>query len=923
MINRNNSNNTSKNNLVITVLLLVLLTISSNAFSQTTGDYRSNGNVNFTSASNWQMYNGSQWVNAATVPPLSSGVTTVTNYTVIDASINIAGTLNIGATVNSSNNPTINVTGNLNIYNGSGLYLTGNVNVLSAGTMTINGQFNFSGGNLNISGNFIVSATGQNYCSGNVIVLAGGILANNNIFQSGTYLEINGTLQTNGASFYNGGNTIVKNGGLLDYNQDGNSGSIPVATWNTGSTLKISGIVGTVPQYLNQSFYNLTWDCASQGQDFNLYDVITNINGSLSISNTNGKNLQFFNYNSNTLNVSGDLNISGNSKVVLGGGGTNKVVLNVSGNYTQSNGTLDIGYSNNGFNLKGNFTSSGGKVIRSLGSGKINFNGVATQYFTSTNPGETSNGVNFEVARNSTLVLNTDMKVLGNNANTNSYIYGKLDLNNHNISMSFYMEIYTTGILKTGTGIISTPDASLNDFKLDDGGTIYIGSPNGITTSGQTGNIQLKGNRTFGTGANYIYNGTANQVTGNGLPSVISGNLTIQSGQELAFSTNETVSGTINLTSGLINMGANTLILSNSAINSLAFTSGYVSGKFQRAIAGNTTGQYLFPLGVSSSLSRVLTLNILTGTSTAGNITTEFNSSDAGGFSVPLNDNGYTVDTYSKEGYWKLTPVTITGMNYKLSLEAKSIGGVQNPASLRILERIASVWSVQGTHVNGTGIVSDPTANRTGLTLFGDYVIAGNSSENTLTGTLPVEMKSFTSGVKDNSVNLNWSTTSEINNLGFDIERTDNINTSWSKIGFVKGNGTSTHINNYNFSDTKLQTGKYHYRLKQVDFNGNFEYYNLQNEISISTPDKFNLSQNFPNPFNPATKIEFQISNQSDVNLTVFDISGRLVSTLVNKNLQAGYYKIEFDGSKLSSGTYFYTLKADNNVSVKKMVLVK
>jgi hypothetical protein len=489
--------------------------------------------------------------------------------------------------------------------------------------------------------------------------------------------------------------------------------------------------------------------------------------------------------------------------------------------------------------------------------------------------------------------------------------------------MSFYLEIFSTGVLKTGTGIISTPDASLNSFKLDEGGTIYIGSPDGITTSLFAGNIQLKGTRTYSSNAKYIYNGTVNQVPGNGLPSTISGSLTISGGQELTFSSNQTVSGSLILTSGLINMGANTLILSNSSINSLTYTAGIINGKFRRAISNGTTGIYVFPLGQSSSLKRILTLNILTGSSTSGNITSEFIASDAGGLNTSYNDNGYILDTYSKEGYWKLTPVTITGISYKLSLEAKSFSGIQNPSALRILERVASVWSVQGSHVTGSGSVIDPTASRTNLNVFGDYVIAGNSSENTLTGSLPVEMKSFASSVNGNSVNLIWSTASEINNRGFDIERSDNVNNTWINIGFVKGTGNSNVVNNYSYTDAKLETGKYHYRLKQIDLNGNFEYYNLQNEISISSPGKFSLSQNYPNPFNPATKIEFQISNQSDVSLTICDISGRLVSTLVNKNLQAGYYKVDFDGSKLSSGTYFYTLKAGNNVSVKKMILVK
>lgn len=907
---------------IILAVIILLTSIFSNTFAQTTGDYRSNGNVNFTSANNWQKYNGSAWVNATTVPPLNSGVTTINNYTVIDASINIAGTLIINATVNSSNNPAINVSGVLNL-NSGGIYLNGNMNVLSGGTFTDNAQFSLVSGSMNVAGNFNVTASGQFYGYGSINLQSNGTITNNNVFQSANYLAINGTLSTGGTNFYNSGTIVVNNGGQIIYNQNGNTGNIPIATWNTGSTLQITGITNTIPQNLNQSFYNLIWNCSSQSDDFNLYDVLKTVNGNLSFLSTNNHDLKLFNWSSNTITVGGDLNIAGNTKVILGGGGSSNVLLNVNGNYTQSGGSLDIGTSVNTMNLKGNFTSTGGKVMKSGGTSKINFNGTETQYFSSSNPSEISNGVSIEVARNSTLVLSSDMKVLGNNANNQFIVYGTLDMNDNNIYVNYSMNVNNTGTLKTGTGAVITPDASANVFSVDNGGTLYIGSVNGITTTSQQGNIQVKGTRTYNAGAKYVYSGVENQVAGDGLPSNISGNLTMQNVGVLTFGSNQTVSGSLNMVSGLINMGTNTLILSNASISSLTYTEGLISGKFQRAIANGTTGQYIFPMGQSENVSRVLTFNITSASSTAGTLTAEFIPSDAGGFTAPLNDNGYTVDSYSKDGYWKLTPSGLTGTTYSLLLEAKYISGVQNPTTLRIIVRTNSVWSMQGVHSAGTGSISDPVAKRNNLKQFGDYVIAGNSSENPLNGSLPVEMKSFTANASNNSVTLMWKTSSEINNQGFDVERSDNGINSWNKVGFVKGSGTTNQEKDYKFTDSKLQSGKYKYRLKQVDYNGNFEYYTLQNEINITVPGKFVLSQNYPNPFNPATKIEFQISSQENVSLVVSDITGRTITTLVNKNLEAGYYKIDFDGSKLSSGIYFYTLKAGNNVSVKKMVLMK
>ena len=127
---------------------------------------------------------------------------------------------------------------------------------------------------------------------------------------------------------------------------------------------------------------------------------------------------------------------------------------------------------------------------------------------------------------------------------------------------------------------------------------------------------------------------------------------------------------------------------------------------------------------------------------------------------------------------------------------------------------------------------------------------------------LPVELSSFISNVNNNNVNLNWTTASETNNSGFDIERRDARSETqevWNKIGFVNGNGTVSSPNNYEFTDRNLTSGNYNYRLKQIDFNGNYEYYNLSDEVVIGVPEKFELSQNFPNPYNPNTTISYSI----------------------------------------------------------------
>lgn len=191
---------------------------------------------------------------------------------------------------------------------------------------------------------------------------------------------------------------------------------------------------------------------------------------------------------------------------------------------------------------------------------------------------------------------------------------------------------------------------------------------------------------------------------------------------------------------------------------------------------------------------------------------------------------------------------------------------------------------------------------------------------------LPVELNSFTSATERNNVNLNWATSSESNNSGFEIERSSD-NSEWNKIGFLNGNGTTTSAHSYSFTDRNLESGKYNFRLKQIDFNGNFEYHILNNEVNIGTPDKFNLSQNYPNPFNPTTKINYNIPFDSKVSIKLFDLSGKELKTLYSGERSAGYYTMDFNASDISSGAYFYKISANQNgnnfTSTKKMVVLK
>jgi len=251
---------------------------------------------------------------------------------------------------------------------------------------------------------------------------------------------------------------------------------------------------------------------------------------------------------------------------------------------------------------------------------------------------------------------------------------------------------------------------------------------------------------------------------------------------------------------------------------------------------------------------------------------------------------------------------------YNLSIDVSGFISVLDITKLYIVKRsdLTGSWIALNTTSSGS------TLTASGLTTFSDFGVGGDSLQNPL----PVELSSFISTVNGRNVSLDWSTASETNNSGFDIERSTG-NDQWTRIGNVSGNGTTGSPKSYSFTDRGLSSGKYNYRLKQIDYNGNFHFYELSNEIQIGIPEKFELSQNYPNPFNPATNINYNIPADSKVSIKIFDMSGKEVSILVNEYKSAGYYSVNFNASALSSGVYFYSITADNFTATKKMMLIK
>ncbi len=218
------------------------------------------------------------------------------------------------------------------------------------------------------------------------------------------------------------------------------------------------------------------------------------------------------------------------------------------------------------------------------------------------------------------------------------------------------------------------------------------------------------------------------------------------------------------------------------------------------------------------------------------------------------------------------------------------------------------------TSANGAPLLDQRGATRNGNFDIGAYEFWDNN------GSLPVELSSFMASVNGNNVDLKWTTASEINNRGFQIEK--NAGSGFVPLAFISGHGTSTQLNNYSYIDKNVSGGAYSYRLKQIDYDGTFKYSKVV-EINLSGPNKFELGQNYPNPFNPTTTINFALPKTERVRIIVYNLIGQEVYQVTNRDYDAGNHSIQFNGSNLSSGVYFYRIQAGTFSQVKKMILMK
>lgn len=272
----------------------------------------------------------------------------------------------------------------------------------------------------------------------------------------------------------------------------------------------------------------------------------------------------------------------------------------------------------------------------------------------------------------------------------------------------------------------------------------------------------------------------------------------------------------------------------------------------------------------------------------------------------------------AKIGFYTAAQATL------LDWQTATITKDANSKSVAVTFAGATDLHLAGGSDGDVNLIGTPLASPYDFDIDGDgrngtFPYMGADETNTL---LPVELTTFTAVARGKNVELKWATATEHNNLGFEIEKS--VNGVWSKIGFVQGAGNSNAPKEYGYVDAVNENATYSYRLKQIDRDGKFTYNNAIEVQVNAAVNSYQLAQNFPNPFNPATTIRFSVPQMENASVKVYDVTGREVVTLFNGVAAPGQvYNVQFNGAGLASGIYFYVLQTQSYRDVKKMSLLK
>lgn len=448
---------------------------------------------------------------------------------------------------------------------------------------------------------------------------------------------------------------------------------------------------------------------------------------------------------------------------------------------------------------------------------------------------------------------------------------------------------------------------------IDSGATVHLGNSvigsNGLFTVNATASISTSmalgidenllttGTKTLSTEASYIYNGAAGQITGLLLPATVK-NLVLYNAAGVSLSADVAVTDTLKVMNGFLNLnGKNVQFGSTGVLREFAGTTvkGLEGGLFGNRDLNAPAAENAAGLGA-----------VVTSAANLG--VTQFER-----YQSPRTGNNNS----SVYRYYKIAPANNTALNATLRLyyDQTELTGLneRNLIVFRSETGFANSW----IPVGGTVDTTNNYVEVSGVNTFAYFTLADSALP------IPVELTSFAVSVNGNKATVKWSTATETNNKGFEVERLSaKPNSAWEKVGFVAGAGNSTVVKNYSFTDHARLSGVYTYRLKQIDFDGTVTY-SASAEADLGLPVEYALSQNYPNPFNPSTTIEFSVPVTSKVTVTLYDILGNEVMVLLNETKEAGFHSLNVNLHNLSNGVYYYKMTAGSFSQVKKMILIK
>jgi hypothetical protein len=855
--------------------------------------------------------------------------------------LNNSGTITIASTKTLTNagalanNGTIDNAGTLaqnNIFTNASsgtINNSGTLTILTAKTLTNNGIINnLSAGILNI--NTATTGTGKLINSGTID--NAGIISNPttvvtvNYFlnNSGSFLINSGTIQNSlvTAMKFNAGSTYKHN-----YSSSlalPSSGYIlPYATYDPASTCEIlsfgNGTVSptssTIPTTL--SLGNVIWNNSSQPANINMNGALKTITGSFTIQNTNGFSLILKSTTGNNLTITGDLNIHTAVKLVLTNGGTNfgssSCILTMN-NFNMTGGSLDMtqsvftsGTGGTGtMQIKGSFAHTAGTIIKT-GTQNAAFSMIGTSTQTMESIGfntgtaftfntQTGTAGNCSIASGKTFVVNsgTILNVNNNTSSTNNdlTVVGTL-------KVSGIINVLSGSGLNMTNSVMTDASAAGGIFNLNAGATLSSGHASGIWNTGSVGSIQVTGTRTFNNDANYTFNGTVAQITGNALPSVLTGSLTVNNSLGLASGgvtlsqtcfLDERSANALKLICGkFITSSSSLLILNDSSSttpNGGSLVS-FVDGPIKKI--GFDVTEFVFPTGDSDKWARIgFTASALT---TTDEFTAEyFKSNPKTAFDSTLNHTvvNRELNNISQLEYWNLERNAGTSIGkVKLYWEDNLFSGINSPSVTDL--RVAHFYN-PGTGLKWYGesnvspFVTLTTSGSTGtLESFSDVSSFSpfTFGSRLLLNPLPIELLSFTGTSAETGNQLTWSTATEINNDYFVLERSVDAN-DFSQVAIVDGHGNSSSIIKYDYFDDKPVDGMNYYRLKQVDHNGNHSYSPIVS-LSYGIPDESFIVA-YPNPTSESTISILLSGNIKDI--IIYNVLGEVV--YYSSNIQQG-----------------------------------